>query len=126
MNKVFFYGTLMTGQGNHHIVEGHCLGRACTLNRYQMRCCGIPALFHDFSAGVVHGEVWELTESSLRNVRALEGGYIRIEDWVRILGTGEKALVELYVQDGDPNQWGELVPTGDFRDTQQPRKEKHA
>ncbi len=74
--RVFVYGTLKTGLGNHGWLRGHAfLGRAVTEPLYRMfDLGGYPGMVAVDEGGLpIEGEVWEVDERGLRLLDKLEG-----------------------------------------------------
>lgn len=74
LSRVFVYGTLRRGQGNHRLLE---VGRARFLGTAQ-----IAGTMHDYGsfpavtpggAGTVHGEAYEVSAETLQRLDLLEG-----------------------------------------------------
>ena len=103
--RVFVYGTLKRGYGNHRILEG---GRARFVGTER-----ISGAMHDYgafpavtlaAAGTVHGEVYEVTPETLRRLDVLEGTPTFYQRTRVSMSTGGEAWV--YVMDP-----GQLVDT---------------
>lgn len=76
MTRVFVYGTLMRGGGNHRLLVGSTfVGSATTVNGFRLFSCGgYPAMVRAPSGGgAVVGEVWEVEASVLARLDFLEG-----------------------------------------------------
>lgn len=83
--KIFVYGTLMKGFGNHHLLEEEgsaYLGRAITCEKYVLHCAGVPFVHpspSDLSIPTerttqIHGEVYEVSDRTvLDRLDRLEG-----------------------------------------------------
>jgi gamma-glutamylaminecyclotransferase len=72
--RVFVYGSLRRGQGNHSIIGvATCVGEARTLRGFTLYDLGpFPALVHGGMSAVV-GEVYEVDEPLLARLDRLEG-----------------------------------------------------
>lgn len=73
---LFVYGTLKTGQPNHHYLAGqHLVRTARTLPCYRLYTCGShPALKEAGEGGVaVEGELWQVDERALAELDRFEG-----------------------------------------------------
>ncbi len=71
MNKVFVYGTLKTGQGNHWIIEG-CKGMRGMAPGMSMHA-GTAFPFAMRGDGVIKGELYEVDDAKLAELDRLEG-----------------------------------------------------
>ena len=68
---MFVYGTLRSGYGNHRLLEGSILeGRGVIPGRLYV--CGLP-YYKNEGTGDVHGELYRVTDETLRRLDALEG-----------------------------------------------------
>ncbi len=79
---LFLYGTLKSGQRNHHLIAGQVFrgpAETCPFYRlYQLDWC--PALKLDDTNGLaVKGELWEVDEVILHKLDLFEG----TPDWYR-------------------------------------------
>lgn len=75
MTLVFVYGTLLSGEPNHHFLKGaRKLGEETT-NAFRMVDLGhFPACVEDDNSEVdIFGEIWEITPEILRGLDYLEG-----------------------------------------------------
>jgi gamma-glutamylaminecyclotransferase len=106
--KVFVYGTLKQGYGNHRILEGKSfLGPAVTIGRFNMLNSGFPVLIPADDGLPVKGEVYDITGDldTLDRLDQLEGEgvmYDRREIYV-LLSDGERVVASVYV--GNPTYW---------------------
>jgi gamma-glutamylcyclotransferase (GGCT)/AIG2-like uncharacterized protein YtfP len=76
MARIFVYGTLKRGHGNHHYLAGQkFVGEAVTVPKYRLIDLGsFPGLFCDDPDGLeVRGEVWDVDETTLARLDQLEG-----------------------------------------------------
>lgn len=114
--KVFVYGTLRRGQGNHEYFLGGAdyIGEALTLPKYTMINMGhFPGCIHGGKTAI-KGEVYQITSSQLRELDRLEshptfyrryatklqGGMIA---WMYVLGSEWTTEVnpKSMIEDGD-------------------------
>jgi len=102
MTKVFVYGTLRKGHGNHGLLEqSKFIGDAKTDKKYAMYASGIPyvtSLEHEVQ---IIGEVYEVDDFGLHRLDRLEGHpnfYERRKIKV-ILENGRKEKAFLYFYD---------------------------
>ena len=74
MEKVFVYGTLKRGHGNHILLkDSKCLGAGITENKYVMYSSGIPFVSKQFGLTRISGELYEVDELTLNSLDMLEG-----------------------------------------------------
>lgn len=94
MTKVFVYGTLRKGFGNHYLLaDGLFLGVDCVKGRmYSLGGC--PAVDLD-EGGIVHGEVYLIDARIFKNLDNLESAYFR-----RIVRSGNNWDVWVYGMSG--------------------------
>lgn len=73
-HKVFVYGTLKRGHGNHRLLQdAHFLGEFVTENKWTMYSTGgFPAVVHGDS-DYISGEVYEVNDEQFKNLDRLEG-----------------------------------------------------
>lgn len=76
MNRVFVYGSLMSGMGNSAMMSGAKLIGKCTAlpGQFVMVDLGpFPGLVADYSGREVKGELYEVSDEHLRDLDNLEG-----------------------------------------------------
>ncbi|NLJ77605.1 MAG: gamma-glutamylcyclotransferase [Peptococcaceae bacterium] len=126
INRVFVYGTLMSGMGNHHLIKPFLKGMRPGKTEgilYDLPY-GYPAVIP--GKGIVHGEIMELRDigKSLQVLDRLEGyregcagnPYNRVVQVVETVD-GAKMPAYLYIW-GMPEEieeQGAIVPGGDWR-----------
>jgi gamma-glutamylcyclotransferase (GGCT)/AIG2-like uncharacterized protein YtfP len=111
VNKVFVYGTLKKGHGNHRLLEGSkLLGNVITKPMFTMVSLGgFPGVLLEGSTPIV-GEVYEVDEVTMQHLDYLEG-YPNFYDrtqihtehgsaWMYFLGPTYKDSHDI-VEDGD-------------------------
>ena len=119
LEKVFVYGTLKKGMGNHRLLEGSgFLGMGETVAQYGMYVLpgGIPYVKgRSGMKAVIVGEVYEVDEDALRRIDRLE----RHPDFYRrrlvpvMLNQEEEIRAWLYFL-ADEDREGDLFIGGDF------------
>ena len=74
MNKLFVYGTLKQGHGNHRLLtDAKFVGTATTSQEFTMYSTGgFPALVHSGDTSIF-GEVYEVTDEEFSRLDVLEG-----------------------------------------------------
>ena len=109
MSKLFIYGTLKKGYRAHHFLEEHnavFLEEAATHPRYHLFKLGwYPGMVIDEEFyGVVHGELYEVTEDCLEHLDMYEGAPHLFRREEIELEDGSKAISYLYMMEtGAPN-----------------------
>jgi len=129
INRIFTYGTLLSGQRNHDRFCGDALTiePAVTTGRLYHLPYGFPAMF-DAPDGQVFGEVMMFPDikETLRAIDYLEGynpggrsHYLRIKKPVTTLSTGRTEISWCYVYPEDRleeiERTGEIIPDGCWR-----------
>ena len=112
--KVFVYGSLLSGFGNHRLLEGsRLIGHAKTPPGYRMHSLGgFPGVVPTGNA-VVHGEVYEVDAQTLAALDRLEGHprfYRR-----RPICLANGAIVDTYLLSQHQVADRPVVATGDWR-----------
>ncbi|MCP9850793.1 gamma-glutamylcyclotransferase [Cyanobium sp. Morenito 9A2] len=114
MDRVFVYGTLKRGQGNHHWLRG-----APFLGRGRL----IGARLHDLGPypmavagdGLIHGELFAVDEWGLRHLDVLEDAPVLYQRQRLRLVDG--SLAWTYLGDGSQVEGQPLVPFADWGST---------
>ena len=140
-NLLFIYGTLMSGQHlNKMMAEAQHIGRARTTSRppllmyagtipYAVEVPTLDDCYAVGSQGVIHGELWRVSDRTLAMLDILEGhptAYKRtLQEFTGnvagcVIGEHEPGDAYLaayaYIYQGDPAGFGaSLIPSGDFR-----------
>ncbi len=120
--RVFVYGTLLAGEGNHRLLaSAKLVGEARTAPVFELRDLGyFPGLVKG-GACCVAGEVYEVDAETLARLDALEG-HPRFYRRTRIaLDSGTK--VETYLLTPEQVEGRPVIPSGNWRSR---RKEKAA
>ena len=113
-HRVFVYGTLLSGEENHHVLRGATfVGHAQTAARYELRDLGpYPALVEGGDQAIA-GEVYEVDDAGLAALDAFEECpqlYRRVR--IRLEGGSE---VESYVQTAEQAAARPRIVSGDWR-----------
>lgn len=113
MDKVFVYGTLKRGHGNHRLLEGCVhLGECITLQTFVLHNVGFPVTFFKPKGHPVMGELYEIPDSIreqvLHRLDRLEGeGRMFRRETVRVLPLANtEPAVETFMYVGIPDYWG--------------------
>jgi gamma-glutamylcyclotransferase (GGCT)/AIG2-like uncharacterized protein YtfP len=117
MTKVFVYGTLLKGFGNHarHLESSKFIGAAVTQKQYTMFKSGIPFVNKEFPNYPIIGEVYEVNAAVLQGLDRLEGHpewYYREPIPVVLKETGEVITASIYFNDHVANR---MLAVGDFK-----------
>ena len=120
--RVFVYGTLLAGEGNHRLLAtATLLGEARTEPAFELRDLGyFPGLVKG-GACAVAGEVYEVDAPTLARLDALEG-HPRFYRRTRIV-LDDGAKVETYLLAPEQVEGRPVIPSGNWRSR---RKEKAA
>lgn len=114
MERLFVYGTLKRGFGNHDLLsESRFLGKAVTKDKYALYESGIPFVFKYQPVSRIKGEVYEVSNDTLTNIDALEGHpyWYRREKVPVILEDGREMEAWIYFY---PVPEGTLNPSGEY------------
>jgi gamma-glutamylaminecyclotransferase len=113
---VFVYGTLLSGLGNHHIIEpGHFIADGETVERFRMTAGGIPFVSRVDPVCRVKGELYIVNDETLADLDRLEGHprfYCR--ELVEVEGPGG-AIFTAWCYLCERGAGHHLVDDGDFR-----------
>jgi len=122
MHKVFVYGSLLRGLGNHRLLsDSTFLGEAATKPYFLMVDLGyFPGLIEDIDGVSIKGEVYEVSDEILHRLDMLEGfrehdpknGLYNRKEIVTQFGT---ALVYIYNHHNRVYTSDRLVKDGDWR-----------
>jgi gamma-glutamylcyclotransferase (GGCT)/AIG2-like uncharacterized protein YtfP len=106
MEKVFVYGTLLTGlENNFYLKQSKLIGKGFSIEKYHMTARYIPFVTNDNheNSNYIYGEVWEVPDEELRKIDQLEGHpymYERKQIDVR-LDDGSVLKCWIYFYNGD-------------------------
>lgn len=99
--KLFVYGTLKKGSGNHHLLsDAEYLGEAYVDKGFGLVVDGLPFLLEDKNGPGCYGELYNVTAEQLRACDRLEGHptvYFRKEVSTYDLETGHEVKAFVYV-----------------------------
>lgn len=74
MEKLFVYGTLKKGFGNHHyLADARFLCTARTVEKYAMYVNGIPFVVRTPKVSQIIGELYEIDDETMDRIDRLEG-----------------------------------------------------
>ena len=120
MIRVFVYGSLLSGERNHRVLEGaRLIGDARTAPRFSMHDLGsYPAMVADGTHAII-GELYEVDELTLTRLDTLEGHPSYYQRHTITLADSKAA--ETYLLPRDQADRAPLIASGDWR---QQRKEK--
>jgi gamma-glutamylaminecyclotransferase len=112
--RVFVYGTLLRGEHNHRFLRNsQFIGEAQTTPGFALYDLGyFPAMVRA-DEGVVHGEVFEVDDATLRALDRLEGYPILYQRVLVDLADGSQALT--YLQTQDQVRGRARIPSGSWR-----------
>lgn len=117
MTKVFTYGTLMKGCGNHRFVLGTTfVGEGETTKEYGLFVDGLPYVSESDNVSTIKGELYEVSDRKLEDIDMLEGHphfYERKEVEVEVDGETHTAYMYFYKRQ---MPYSALVPSGDYRE----------
>ena len=113
--KIFVYGTLMTGFGNNRLLRSSKLLRTATTRPEftMLHLGGFPGIVRGGDT-VIHGEVWEVDQSTLHDLDRLEShpNFYRRED----ITLSDVEDAQVYVL---PQHWlsqgNRIILSGDWR-----------
>lgn len=114
MTRLFVYGTLLTGEHNHHLMGGLSpVGTATTEPVYSLLDMGgYPAVVEGGQTAIV-GELYDVDAETLSRLDILEDVP---ELYLRVTATVAGDSVELYVLRPEHAGGGTPIPRGDWRD----------
>jgi gamma-glutamylcyclotransferase (GGCT)/AIG2-like uncharacterized protein YtfP len=112
--KVFVYGTLQRGEGNHHLLaDAEFLGAAVTVRRFGMTDVGFPFMLREPALARVCGELYDIGDDAeclyrLDRLEAEGRMYDRVEGMVDC-DDGRRHCCQFYVKHDDRPR-GRVVP----------------
>lgn len=112
--RVFVYGTLRQGHGNHRLLEHEKFLKKDTLSGFSMHSLGAFPAIRPNPAYKVIGEIYEISEATLRNLDYLEGvdhGFYK-----RLSITTDSGLSAFVYALDNAGQYP-VVETGDWEDS---------
>lgn len=118
LHKIFVYGTLKRGHGNHRYLAGSkFLGAGKTRNKYAMYVSGIPFVIVTEPVSQISGELYEVDDQTLCKLDQLEGHpnwYQREQVEICLdnnFGKSSAVTAWLYFNE---DKSGTLIPSGCF------------
>jgi gamma-glutamylcyclotransferase (GGCT)/AIG2-like uncharacterized protein YtfP len=127
-NQVFVYGTLKSGQSNHHLLKG-CkpLGVAATVPTYRMIAKAFPVIMPDRDGKPLAGEAYIVDDATLARLDQLEregSSYDRkLIDIVLLPAGGKQLPVKAHIYVGRQDRFGSAFARGPFYETVNERGE---
>ena len=113
MPLVFVYGTLKRGDCRHRFMAGsQFLGLATTVPGYRLFHLGeYPAMVEDSSGGQIEGEVFEVSDATLRLLDEVEGvaDTLYVRKPIPLLDRFATMTVEAYLYEGNVGGKRELL-----------------
>lgn len=110
--RVFVYGTLLAGEGNHHCLQGaECLGEWTTPPRFSLYDTGPFPVLCDHGQRRVRGEVYAINGAFLKRLDQLEG---YPHHYLRALISTPWGPAWFYYQRRVPAR-ARMIPGGDWR-----------
>ena len=119
MEKVFVYGTLRKGFGNHSVMARHehkFIGQGKTDDIFRLTASGIPYVSKNNPVSQVVGEMYEVSKEVLEGpMDRLEGHpvFYKREKTPITLDDGTKSEAWLYFCEGREN--ATLIESGDYK-----------
>lgn len=115
---VFVYGTLKKNFSNHTLlVKSHFLGSAHTAEKYALYVTAIPFVIKDEPISHIHGELYEVCDSTLARLDYFEGHpdhYMR--EQIKVVKKdrqdAEEITAWIYFY---PEKMGRLINTGIYK-----------
>ena len=108
---VFVYGTLMTGENNHYLLENSRFLKASSIEGYEMYNAGwFPAIIP--GKGIIPGELYEVHENDIASIDMLEGEgslYIR-----KCETTSDNSLAYIYEYAQDVSDYKKIDSWKDY------------
>lgn len=96
-NKIFVYGTLKRGQGNHgRLANAVYLGKARTVKNFTMYVDVLPYLYREEDGPGVIGEIYEVDDDTLETIDRLEGHPILYKREKIKLDDGKEVFAYIY------------------------------
>lgn len=118
MNVVAVYGSLLSGFGNHRLLEqSNFLGQSEITGFEMYSLGGFPVICPVENKSVVQAEIYQVDDTTMARLDRLEGYpnfYNRQEVSVQVAGKVESAWV--YFMSNPPNYAQDKIETGSWRD----------
>lgn len=122
ITKIAVYGTLRKGFGNHRLLQNSkFVGAGLTKEKYKMTASGIPFVNPNKKVSNIRVEVYDVTDSQLPYVDALEGYNPNDHDgsWYKRtpievkLDDGDEIEASIYFSDSEA---ASVIESGDYKD----------
>ncbi len=116
LKNLFVYGTLMRGEVNHNVIEGcRFISEATTFKGYSMFDLGeIPIITDDAEVSQIKGELFRVTEDTLREIDDLERSLCKRVEAPVVIHRSGAVKAWFYVSTDDKG--GTLVNSGKWRE----------
>ena len=113
MELVFVYGTLRRGHGNHVLLKNsQFVDAGLTKKKYAMYANGIPFVNDDEEVSSIFGELYKVSNHTLRMLDLLEGhpGWYERKK-ITVIGGKKRYKAWLYFNN---TKDGDLIESGDY------------
>ncbi len=113
-NTVFVYGTLCQGFSNHcYLATSKFLGKGRTKDKFALYVNGIPFVVMREPISQIHGEMYEVDDTTLQTLDSLEGhpSWYKRKEVEIILDDGSHSTVIAWLYFNKDNS-GKLVSSG--------------
>lgn len=114
-HRVFVYGTLKRGIGNHHLLaDSQFIGNAYTVDTFKMYSVGFPIIMPDDDGFAVYGEVYDVDDDTLKRLDNLEAeGTMYDRQKINVCldpPRGQQEIIDanVSVYIGNPGYWANL------------------
>ena len=109
---VFVYGTLLSGEANHHLLKGATFcGTHTTIPKFRMLHLGSYPGVVSNGSHAIHGEIYEIDKRILKQLDRLED-YPILYDRKRIQTPWGRTWIYLYLGERDGYA---VIPSGSWR-----------
>ena len=111
--KVFVYGTLKKGFGNHYLLSNSkLLGDSYTKQAYDLYNLGYYPAMTDNGNYIIKGELYEVDKDTLYRLDMLEGeGYLYLRKKIEVYCNGISENCFTYIIKSKPQRYKSIEPT---------------